>query len=67
MKNVKSIDDMYDENGNVSLLLALSEAEITLTKDNFLGDAMNTNKSYSSYQASFMFPRMMGAAAEIAV
>ena len=47
-------DDMFDENGLLREPLALNEAQdVTLTKDNFLGDAMDSlTKSRSSYQAS---------------
>ena len=59
--------DMFDENGLLREPLALNEAQnITLTKDNFLGDALDgIVKQIPAVKQAIMFPRMMGATAEM--
>lgn len=60
-------DDMFDENGLLREPLSLNEAQdVTLTKDNFLGDALDgLTKQIPPIKQAMMFPRMMGAAAEM--
>ena len=59
---------MYDGDVLREPVAKLQSAEISLTKDNFLGDAMNTiTKRVPPLKQAFMFPRMLGAAAEASV
>ena len=59
---------MYDGDVLREPVAKLQSAEISLTKDNFLGDAMNAiTKRVPPLKQAFMFPRMLGAAAEASV
>ena len=56
---------MYDGDVLREPVAKLQAAEISLTKDNFLGDAMNAiTKKVPPLKQAFMFPRMLGAVAE---